>query len=41
MTANDHFDLSGKISLISGGGDGIGRAMAIALAEAGSTVVIF
>ncbi len=41
MAVNDLFDLTGKISLISGGGDGIGRAMAIALADAGSPVVIF
>ena len=35
------FDLSGKVSMVSGGGDGIGRAMAMALAEAGSNVVVF
>jgi len=41
MTARDLFDLKGKVSLVSGGGDGIGRAMAVALADAGSAVVIF
>lgn len=41
MTARAIFDLSGKVSLVSGGGDGIGRSMAMALAEAGSQVVIF
>jgi len=41
MTARNLFDLKGKVSLVSGGGDGIGRAMAIALADAGSDVVIF
>ncbi|MEE4113775.1 MAG: glucose 1-dehydrogenase [Desulfobacteraceae bacterium] len=41
MSARDLFDLKGKVSLVSGGGDGIGRAMAIALADAGSDVVIF
>jgi gluconate 5-dehydrogenase len=41
MTVRDLFDLKGKVSLVSGGGDGIGRALAVALAEAGSDVVIF
>ena len=41
MTVQDLFDLTGKVSLVSGGGDGIGRSMALALAEAGSDVVIF
>lgn len=41
MTAVDLFDLKGKVSMVSGGGDGIGRAMALALADAGSHVVIF
>ena len=41
MTVRDLFDLKGTVSLVSGGGDGIGKAMAVALAEAGSHVVIF
>ena len=41
MIENGLFDLAGKVALVSGGGDGIGRAMAMALAEAGSAVVIF
>ena len=41
MTVKNLFDLTGKVSLISGGGDGIGRAMALGLAEAGSAVVVF
>ena len=35
------FDLSGKVSLISGGNNGIGLAMASALAQAGSNVAIW
>ena len=34
------FDLSGKVSIVTGGGDGIGRTLATALGEAGSHVVI-
>jgi gluconate 5-dehydrogenase len=34
------FDLSGKVALITGGGSGLGRDMAIALAEAGANVMI-
>ncbi len=41
MTVSGLFDLKGKVALVSGGGDGIGKAMAIGLAEAGSDVVIF
>ena len=41
MTARDLFNLKGKVSLVSGGGDGIGRAMAVALADADNAVVIF
>ena len=40
MNTPELFDLSGKVSIITGGGDGLGRAMAIALAEAGSDIVI-
>jgi NAD(P)-dependent dehydrogenase (short-subunit alcohol dehydrogenase family) len=41
MTVSALFNLKGKVALVSGGGDGIGRAMALGLAEAGSDVVIF
>jgi len=41
MGALDLFDLSGKVAMVSGGGDGIGRALATALAEAGSDIVVF
>jgi NAD(P)-dependent dehydrogenase (short-subunit alcohol dehydrogenase family) len=41
MKVFDLFNLSGKVAMVSGGGDGIGRAMATALAEAGSDVVVF
>jgi NAD(P)-dependent dehydrogenase (short-subunit alcohol dehydrogenase family) len=35
------FDLSGKVAVVSGAGRGIGRAIAIALAEAGADMVVF
>jgi len=40
-TIQNLFDLQGKVAMISGGGDGIGKTMAMALAEAGANIVVF
>ena len=37
---NALFDLSGKVAVVTGGGDGIGRASCEILAAAGSSVVV-
>jgi NAD(P)-dependent dehydrogenase (short-subunit alcohol dehydrogenase family) len=36
----DVFHLSGKVAIVSGGGGGLGRIMAVGLAEAGADVVV-
>ncbi len=40
MNIFDIFDLSGKVSIVSGGGDGLGQIISTGLAEAGSDVVV-
>ena len=40
MDANQLFDLSGKVALVTGGSRGLGRSMVLAFAEAGADVII-
>ena len=39
MSIKEKYDLSGKVAIITGAGDGIGKASALKLAEAGAYVV--
>src|SRR5437868_5907846 len=40
LMAENLFDLTGRVALVSGSAQGIGRAMALALAEAGADLVL-
>ena len=40
MKTLSEFDLTGKIAIVTGAGQGLGKAIAIALAEAGADVVV-
>jgi NAD(P)-dependent dehydrogenase (short-subunit alcohol dehydrogenase family) len=40
MSSPSPFDLSGKVALVSGGASGIGKAIALALAQQGAEVVV-
>ncbi len=40
MNTERLFDISGKVAVVTGGGDGIGKASCLTLASAGASVVV-
>ena len=40
MKFENYFDLSGKVAIVTGGGNGIGKACCLMLAKAGASVVV-
>ena len=40
MAVGDHFDLTGRVAVVTGGSRGLGRSMVRAFADAGADVVI-
>ena len=40
MSGHSLFDVSGKSGYVTGGGSGLGRAIALGMAEAGASVVV-
>jgi 2-dehydro-3-deoxy-D-gluconate 5-dehydrogenase len=40
MPTTNHFDLSGRVAVITGGNGGIGRGIALGLAQAGAAIAV-
>ena len=40
MSVHSLFDLSGKVAIVTGGGDGIGKGSCEILAQAGASIVV-